>query len=135
DRTDVTTFTSMPMLPDLLSKSGYRTVFIGKWHLTPEPWECGFTDVRTWLPGGGGPYEDAGLAHHNSRTHPVQKGFTNQIFGDDAVAFLNSADAKSEPFFLWLALTAPHMPIKPNPPDIEKLYAGKTAADLVPPTF
>ncbi len=134
-RADAKLFTSMPMLPALLRDAGYRTVYIGKWHLTPEPWDCGFTDVRTWLPGGGGPYQDAGLAHGNSRKHPVQKGFINQIFGDDAVAFIDSPAAKEKPFFLWLALTAPHMPTKPNPPDIEKLYAGKANPDLIPQGF
>ena len=134
-RTESESFSKLPMLPALLKDAGYQTVFVGKWHLQLEPWDAGFSDVRTWLPGGGGPYEDASLAHGNSRKRSTQKGFINQIFGDDAVAFLNSDNAKKQPFFLWLALTAPHMPIKPNPAEIEKLYAGKSRTDLAPPTF
>ena len=134
-RTESGSFSKLPMLPALLKDAGYQTVFVGKWHLQLEPWDAGFADVRTWLPGGGGPYEDANLAHGNSRKRTTQKGFINQIFGDDAVAFLNSDNAKKQPFFLWLALTAPHMPIQPNPADIQKLYAGKSRTELAPPTF
>jgi arylsulfatase A-like enzyme len=134
-RTDAGGFKKLPMIPSLLQEAGYRTVLVGKWHIAADPWDCGFSDVRVWLPAGGGPYVDAGLAHGNSRAHPVVKGFINQIFGDDAVAFLNSSSAKEKPFLLWVALTAPHMPIKPNPADIEKLYAGKTKAELMPPGF
>jgi arylsulfatase A-like enzyme len=129
-------FKALPMLPALLrDQAGYQTVFIGKWHIQIDPWDCGFTDVRTWLPAGGGQYVDENLAHGNSRKRTASKGFINQIFGDDAVAFLDSPKAKGKPFFLWVALTAPHAPIKPNPPEIEKLYAGKSAADLIPAGF
>src|SRR5437763_1969190 len=75
------------------------------------------------------------LAHGSSRQRAQQKGYINQIFGDDAVAFLSSTQAKEKPFLLWLALTAPHAPIKPNPPDIEQLYAGKSKQDLMPAGF
>ena len=107
----------------------------GKWHPRPDPWNCGFSDVRVWLPGGGGPYTDISLAHGQSRATKVVKGYTQQIFADDAIDFLMSDAAKEKPFFLWLAFTAPHTPGRPNPERIEKLYAGKTNADLLPPNF
>ena len=51
-------FKQYPLLPALMRDAGYRTVLVGKWHLAPEPWNCGFDEVRTWMPGGSGPYQD-----------------------------------------------------------------------------
>ena len=62
-------------------------------------------------------------------------GYTQEIFADDAVAFLRSRGAKKAPFLLWLAFTAPHTPLTPNPPRIEALYAEKSGAALKPPGF
>lgn len=131
-----TGFNRYPLLPALLNRAGYRTVLIGKWHLASEPWHCGFSDVRTWLPGGGGPYHDIELAHGQSRQKRKYDGYTQEIFANDAVDFLKSPTAREErPFFLWLAFTAPHSPFQPNPERIRKLYLGKNNEDLWPPGF
>jgi arylsulfatase A-like enzyme len=128
-------FDRFPRLPDLLQRAGYRTVLIGKWHLLPDPWLVGFTDVRTWLPGGGGPYRDIPLAQGNSRETRAADGFTQEVFANRAIDFLKSDEAQQAPFLLWLAFTAPHGPHRPNPPHIEKLYAGKRDEEIVPPGF
>jgi arylsulfatase A-like enzyme len=52
-----------------------------------------------------------------------------------AIAFLRSRGAKKAPFLLWLAFTAPHVPMTPNPPRIEALYAEKPGTALKPPGF
>jgi N-acetylglucosamine-6-sulfatase len=133
DRTDG--FARFTLLPALLQNAGYRTVFTGKWHLTPEPWDSGFADVLTWLPGGGGPYRNLPVAYGRSRDLKPNDGYTQQRFADDAIGFLKSEKAAEKPFFLWIALTAPHAPFGPNPPHIEQLYAGKTREQLLPPGF
>lgn len=135
DRARGTTGLKPPFLPQVLRDGGYRTVLVGKWHLEMEPWDVGFSDVRTWLTGGGGPYENHKLSQGKSRDAKTREGFTNRIFGEDAAAFIKSPQAKEAPFFLWLALTAPHAPYKPNPPEVEKLYEGKSNDDLRPPAF
>ncbi|HEY0076127.1 MAG TPA: sulfatase-like hydrolase/transferase [Abditibacteriaceae bacterium] len=123
------------LLPEILRESGYRTILVGKWHLPQQPWSCGFTDVRVWMTGGSGPYLNARLAEGKSRQTKVFKGFTNEVFANDAIEFLKSEAAQEKPFFLWLAATAPHTPLKPTPTHIETLYQGKERSDLLPPGF
>lgn len=124
-----------PLLPKLLQDAGYHTAFIGKWHLAQEPWLTGFTDVRTWLPAGSGPYRNLPVAHGRSRTLTPASGFTQEVFADDAIEYVTGAAERQQPFFLWLAFTAPHGPFQPNPERIQKLYAGKPASALLPPGF
>lgn len=128
-------FQSLPTVPGLLREAGYRTVMVGKWHLEADPWLSGFSEVRTWLPAGGAEYKNPLLAHGNSREMVETRGFTQRIFADEAVRFVRSPAAKEKPFFLWLAFTAPHVPLKPNPLKSRRFYAGKTTAELLPPGF
>jgi arylsulfatase A-like enzyme len=128
-------FQNLPTVPGLLREAGYRTLMIGKWHLIAEPWRSGFSDVRTWLPSGIAEYRNPLLAHGNSREMVETKGFTQQIFADEAIRFVRSPAAKEKPFFLWLAFTAPHVPLEPNPAKSARLYGGKTTSELLPPGF
>lgn len=125
----------VPTLPSLLQQAGYQTVLVGKWHVAPDPWNTGFSDIRTWLPQAAANYVDSRLAKGKSRKSEVVKGFTNGIFADDAVEFLSSPAAKEKPFFLWFASTIPHSPYQPNPPHIEHLYEGESPVSLHPPGF
>jgi len=126
-------FRNLPTVPGLLRDAGYHTLLVGKWHVAADPWLTGFSEVKTWLPGGGADYKDPELARGNSRELSKIKGYTQQIFADDAIDFVRSAAAKEKPFFLWLAFTAPHGPLAPNSPESEKLYAGKSLTELAAP--
>lgn len=120
-------------VPGLLHGEGYRTVLVGKWHLGPDPWLSGFSDIRHWFPGGMASYADVPLCCGPSRKEEVVKGYVNEVFADDAISFLSSKEAQGGPFFLWLASTAPHEPCGPTPDRIGEFYKDKTDDDLVLP--
>jgi arylsulfatase A-like enzyme len=122
-------------LATLLREAGYRTVVVGKWHLPALPWNCGFDEARTWLPDGAADYRDPELKHGHAGEYERVPGFTQELFADDAIAFLRSDDAKAGPFLLWLGFTAPHFPYEPNPERIQALYAGRSDSELLPPRF
>lgn len=129
-------FRQYQTLPGLLGSAGYRTVLVGKWHLSAEPWNCGFSDIRIWLPGGSGKYRDNPQLARGSSREPVKiSGYVNDLFGKDAAEFVSSDAAKEKPFFLWLALTAPHTPLTPNPEEVQKHYEGKSDKQLWPPSL
>jgi arylsulfatase A-like enzyme len=124
-----------PTLAALLRDAGYRTVLVGKWHVPAPPAECGFDELRTWLPDGSADFRDPELLHGKSDKYQRTPGFTQEIFADDALGFLRSEAAKAKPFLLWLGFTAPHFPYEPNPERIQKLYAGRSEEQLEPPGF
>jgi len=128
-------WSDLPTLPGLLRQAGYSTVLVGKWHLEADPWKAGFSRVERWLPSGGALYKDPELARGESREMVEMKGFTQEIFAEDAIAFLTSGEAKAKPFFLWLAFTAPHHSFGPNPSHVEAHYKGKSVAELLPAGF
>ncbi|MDX2000771.1 MAG: sulfatase-like hydrolase/transferase [Thermoanaerobaculia bacterium] len=130
-----TTLCRRPTLPGLLRAAGYHTVLVGKWHVPAAPRECGFTELRTWLPEGGTHFQDPELVHSDDPKAHVVKGFTQEIFSDDAIGFLKSDTAHRGPFLLWLGYTAPHLPYEPNPERIAALYADRKPDQLLPPGF
>lgn len=111
---------------ELLREAGYRTGFIGKWHLDGGPREPGFVP-----PGARRQGFDFWAAHECSHRH-----FDNHYFRDDpspirlgkyeaegwtdiAVDFLHQRS--SQPFFLMLQMGPPHDPYK-APDAYEALY-------------
>lgn len=130
-----TSFSDLPTVPSLLRDAGYETVLAGKWHLPSDPWKVGFSRTLTWFPGGATVYTDPHLCQGESREWKRFRGFTQEIIADSAIEFLTEERDRGQPFMLWLAFTAPHLPLDPNPKHIKALYRGKTTADLLPAGF
>ncbi|MCP4313342.1 MAG: sulfatase-like hydrolase/transferase [Bacteroidetes bacterium] len=95
-----------PLL-QLLKQAGYRTGFIGKWHLgggegyVPE--DRGF-DYCSESPGN---LKD--FAIHTFRNGEEREAFREDIYFDKAMKFMEEEEDK--PFFCYLATYAPHTPL------------------------
>ena len=99
-------------LPRLLAAKGYLSHQSGKW------WHGGFADggfthgMTHGDPARGGRHGDAGLEIGRKGLKPIRD-------------FLNVAESKGKPFFLWYAPFLPHRPH--NPPErLLKKYRDQT---------
>jgi arylsulfatase A-like enzyme len=113
---------TVPTLAEELKKAGYHTAIVGKWHLGLEspnlPNERGFAFFHGFL----GDMMDSytthlrhGINYMRRNAQVIEtKGHATDLFSDWAVAYLRErAQAKDQPFFLYLAYNAPHFPIEP----------------------
>jgi N-acetylglucosamine-6-sulfatase len=112
--------------PQRLRKAGYRTAYIGKWHMgeteaddTPRP---GF-DHWISFPGQG-VYQDPVLNVNGARGRA--KGYTTDVLTDSALAWLKRRDS-ARPFFLYLSHKATHAEFIPP-----KRYQGRYAGAKIP---
>ena len=130
----------------VLQNAGYHTGIIGKWHLgaVPDyhPNKRGFDDFYGFLGGGHKyfPHEyqplyeeqiKAGnklindylkpLEHNNQEVKETE--YITDALSREAVRFVNEAQNKDEPFFLYLAYNAPHSPLEAKEEDLEKFVS------------
>jgi len=133
-RSDVAT------LAERLSAGGYRTLFSGKWHLglTPEqdPHARGFQRSFALLQGGHNHFgTDADPDHGGTATYTEQGQritklpadfYSSDYFATRLIDFLaqRTGQGSEEPFFAYLAFTAPHWPLQAHPQDIAR-YKGR----------
>lgn len=120
-------------IAEVLRPAGYHTYLAGKWHLGyhgQEKWPLarGFDRFYGIIAGASSyftPKDPRGLTLDNSPVPtPDSKDFyTTDAFTDHAVGFL-SAQRDSNPFFLYVAFTAPHWPLHARDEDIKK-FAGR----------
>lgn len=115
-------------MADVLGRSGYNSMLVGKWHLgahkSLHPLKRGFNEFFGFL-GGGHQYfpekwtlqnpEDANGEGESYRTKlnrnytPVEETeYLTDAFSREAVSFVERN--KTKPFFLYLAYNAPHNP-------------------------
>lgn len=123
-------------LGEAMKVNGYNTYMSGKWHVgdKPEtlPRKRGF-DRYFGLIDGASSYFQL-IPYRNNQKAPKmmlddspffpEDGFymTNAI-ADHALDFLDEETPKKDPFFMYLAFTAPHWPLHALPNDIER-YRG-----------
>lgn len=121
-------------IAEVLSAADYRCYHVGKWHLTyrmreaNENWPLGRGFDRAYGTGGGGNYfAPRPLYEDNQLIKPPKTGYyITDAFSDRAVDYLkdHAEQHKTEPFFMYLAYTAPHFPLHALPEDIAR-YQGQ----------
>jgi len=129
---------SGPTMPDLMSKAGYHTGMVGKWHLgfkSPNiPNDRGFDffhgfladmmdDYWTHLRGGVN-----WMRRNKEEVKP--KGHATEVFTRWGIDYVKEQSAdKKKPFFLYLAYNAPHFPIQPPKDWLEKVQKREPRLD------
>lgn len=125
-------------LAEVLKLNGYKTLMSGKWHVgnRPEtlPLKRGFDHYFGLIDGAGSYFERKAYRKNqpaprwmleDADFNPPATGFyMTDAITDYALNFLGDQSPKQQPFFLYLAYTAPHWPLHALPEDIAR-YRGK----------
>eukprot|EP00903_Cladosiphon_okamuranus_P003744 g3742.t1 len=116
------------LLPELLKSAGYRTGFIGKWHLgndgayAPHKREFDWSSTNV-----GGPHKFFDPVMIRNGKREKAEGFREDLFFDDAMTFIDGGD-EDQPFFCYLATYSPHAPVD-APEEFIAPYRGKVTGE------
>ena len=121
----------------LLKDADYHTYMTGKWHLgnTEElsPKARGFEQSFALLQGGAGHFDDttmmiafekAWFRENGKRAELPDHFFSSEFYTDKMIEYIKSNEDDENPFFGYLAYTAPHWPLQAPKEYIDK-YKGK----------
>ena len=121
----------------LLQDSGYHTYMAGKWHLgiSPEldPFQRGFERSYALVNGGGNHFNDNGNNSRNPKSRYTKNGeaierpegpFSSDLFTDEILDSIREGHGDGQPFFAFLAFTAPHWPLQ-APRDLIEKHGGR----------
>ena len=117
------------LLPQFFQEAGYRTAWIGKWHLGAAPvfvpWKRGFDESFGFIGGG---HRFIGWQPNNRQyTLPLIRNgegipevppHLTTALGDEAAGFIRRN--KENPWMLYLPFNAPHTPHEPTAERLEK---------------
>ena len=106
-------------LAEVLKSSGYGTYGVGKWHVGHEetPPDRGFDEYYGYIRGHStsqwkvGNYMRLPEGKKPELEFDADDFYATDAFNDYAVEFLEQAQKKDEPFFLYLAHSSPHFPL------------------------
>jgi arylsulfatase A-like enzyme len=110
-------------LPQLLKSAGYKTGFIGKWHLGNRgefaPDQRGFDWCSTNTKG---PHAHFDPEFIRNGKREKRKGYREDIFFNEAMTFID--ESKGRPFFCYLSTYSPHAPLA-APEEFVAPFRGK----------
>ena len=111
--------------PEAFTRAGHRTFLTGKWHNGAASAARCFTEGRNVFLGGMHNQFGVPVVSFAGHGQPVKAETTalhsSELFGNAAEAFVQSLG--DEPFFAWVAFTAPHDPRQP-PEGFRERFAG-----------
>ncbi len=126
----------VPCLADALKPLGYRTAFVGKWHLGHDPYHPvmhGY-DVQFGVSNFGHPrsYTAPFFGEHSQAYADVPKGkYLTEQLTDDAVAWLEQQN-EERPFMLTLFYYSAHTPYGADPRVLERLQHENPGKRVTP---
>lgn len=112
------------LLPDMLALLGYRSYHSGKWHLDGMPLEAGFG--RSYYLGDQGRFFSPRRHWEDGKKLPAVKPdsgyYATTAIADHAVRCLQDhrEHHSDQPFFSYIAFTAPHFPLHALSEDIDR---------------
>ena len=106
-------------LAEVLKTAGYNTYGVGKWHVGDhlDPIDRGFDAYYGFIKGHSAPQWEQDRYHRYPESQPPERSFSpdafyaTDAFSDYAIAFIDQAQRKDAPWFLYLAHSAPHFPL------------------------
>jgi arylsulfatase A-like enzyme len=130
-------------IAEVLKTTGYRTLMTGKWHvggeydaLHPETWtpgkkgyptprQRGFDSFYGTLTGAGSYFYPHTLMENDIPINITDSDYYyTDAISDKAVKMIGDAHQEEQPFFLYMAYTAPHWPLHAQQEDIAR-YRGQ----------
>lgn len=132
-------------IAEVLKTAGYRNYMVGKWHVTKKvnprqeqekanwPLQRGFDRFYGTIHGAGSFFDPNSLTRDNTLISPYadpeyqpETFYYTDAINDHAARFAGEHGERhaGQPFFMYVALTAPHWPMHAKPADIAK-YRGK----------
>lgn len=124
-------------VPELLRAAGYRTFAVGKWHNGEEALVRAFPEAASVMRAGMSDHFDVPLCDVvGGKVVDGRRGskHSSELFADAAIDQLKDVAARAggEPFFGYVAFSAPH-----DPRDAPKEWRERFAGDLpeLPPNF
>lgn len=104
-------------LGEVLREAGYGAFATGKWHNERPAWLRSFAQGKSVMFGGMSdhsnvPVEDLGADGKLVKGNNGRK-FSSELFADNAIEFIENYDDSQQPFYAYIAFTAPHDPRQP----------------------
>ncbi|MFP4379341.1 MAG: sulfatase-like hydrolase/transferase [Candidatus Sumerlaeia bacterium] len=114
---------NFPALGDTFKAAGYRTAYIGKWHLgRTTTHQTGFDHFIDWIGTDNhwaGSYRDGNI--EGSETTD-STGYNATVMSDQAIDWLNRNAGQKEPFFMMVSWNPPHWRMDDAPPELMEKY-------------